>query len=79
MGNFYDVKNHNFLLKVFYSFLQENRSAILLLVGDGTLKKSIEELAAEMGIENQVVFLGVRNDVYRILQAMDFFVFPFIT
>lgn len=76
VGNFYDVKNHIFLLKVFYSFLQENRSAILLLVGDGTLKKSIEELAAEMGIENQVEFLGVRNDVYRILQAMDFFVFP---
>lgn len=75
VGSFYDVKNHSFLLDIFYEF-QKHYDSKLLLVGDGTLKSIIEAKAKEMGIYEKILFLGVRDDVNRILQAMDVFVFP---
>lgn len=75
VGNFYDVKNHSFLLSVFYE-LQKCYDAKLMLVGDGTLRQEIEEKINDLGINAKVDILGVRNDVFRLFQAMDFFVFP---
>ena len=48
----------------------------MLIVGEGEEKDAIEEKARRLGIENDVILTGVRNDVYDLLQAMDVFVFP---
>ena len=37
---------------------------------------NIKEKAAELKIEQQVVFTGSRADVYRLMHVMDVFVFP---
>ena len=47
-----------------------------MLVGDGNSKSRIEEKVRNAGLENNVIFTGVRPDVNRLLQAMDVFVFP---
>lgn len=49
---------------------------MLLIVGEGEEKEAIEEKARRLGIENNVILTGVRDDVYDLLQAMDVFVFP---
>ena len=49
-------------------------SFVLLLVGDGVTRASCERVAAELGVAHRVVFLGVRNDVAKILQLSDFVV-----
>lgn len=75
VGRFSNAKNHSFLLDVFFE-ISENHDALLLLVGDGELRGEIEKKAEALGILDKVLFLGRRNDVYDIMQAMDVFVFP---
>ena len=48
----------------------------LLLVGEGQLKGEIEEYAIELGIYDQIIFLGWRNDIPDLLQAMDMYCLP---
>lgn len=43
----------------------------LLLVGDGERKLILEKLVLELGLINRVHFLGIRNDVYKIIKASD--------
>ena len=67
-------KNHNLLIDIFLNILKEKKDAILLLVGDGELKNEIEEEVKKNKIEENVLFLGNRDDVNYLLQAMDVFV-----
>lgn len=76
IGRFNHQKNHEFLLEIFKEVYLLEPKAILLLVGDGDLKHSIVNRAKELGIAEQVQFLGVREDINDILQAMDVFLFP---
>ena len=39
-------------------------------------KEAVKEKVKKLGIEESVIFLGLRKDVERILQAFDVFVFP---
>lgn len=76
IGRFSNVKNHLFLLKIFLEVLKKKTDVKLVLVGDGELKESIKNKASEMGILDNVLFLGARNDVHCLVQAMDCFVMP---
>lgn len=76
VGRLHKQKNHQFLLHVFQNILQKNPDAVLLLVGKGELEDSIKAKTVELGVEKQVIFLGVRSDIPALLSAMDVFVFP---
>ena len=47
-----------------------------MLVGDGPDLTELEAKAVTLGIEREVLFLGNRDDVNRLLQAFDLFVMP---
>lgn len=76
IGRFNLQKNHEFLLDVFSVYLQEHKDAVLLLVGEGTLRNEIEVQARSLGIVDKVIFTGLRIDVPALLSAMDVLVFP---
>lgn len=76
IGRFINAKNHIFLLEVFKSLVEKKKEAKLLLVGDGDLKQQIEEKARNIGIFNNIRFVGIRNDISILLHSMDIFVFP---
>lgn len=78
VGRFHPVKNHDFLIDVFKEIYGQDKKTILLLVGDGELKTKIENKIKKEGLNNNVIFAGVRSDVNEILQAIDIFVFPSI-
>lgn len=75
-GRFCYPKNHEFLLKIFQCLLMQEPNAVLLLVGKGEKEPQIRELAGNLGIADQVIFAGSRNDLNEIYQAMDIFVMP---
>ena len=75
VGRFSPVKNHLFLLKVYKEILKEKKSK-LLMVGDGQLRKEIEQEIERLGIASNVILTGVRQDVCDLMQAMDVFVLP---
>jgi glycosyltransferase involved in cell wall biosynthesis len=76
VGNLYPVKGHQYLLKAMRVVLQQYPSATLLLVGRGDLEASLKEQANQMGIEKQVRFLGMRQDIPNLLAIMSIFVMP---
>ncbi|MFQ7119778.1 MAG: glycosyltransferase family 1 protein [Intestinibacter sp.] len=76
VGRMSTPKNHMFLIKVFAEVTKVRDDAVLLLIGDGNLRESIDKLIKEKGIANKVICLGSRNNVQDFYQAMDLFVFP---
>lgn len=76
IGRFSESKNHIFILQVLKEILKRDVNFIAVLVGDGPLKSSIELKAKELGINNNIRFLGVRKDIPRLLKAFDVFLFP---
>lgn len=78
VGRFHFQKNHKFLIEVFNELLKKNDKYQLLLVGQGNEEATIKSMVAKYGIENNVTFCGVRDDVETFYQAMDCFVLPSI-
>jgi len=76
VGRFDSAKNQSFAVRLFAELKKQLPEARLLLVGDGVLRHDVEALADSLGCGESVIFTGVRSDVYRLLQAMDVFVFP---
>lgn len=74
IGRLVEPKNHQFLINVFNEYYKIDRTAILMLVGDGDLKTRIEEMSKELGLRESVMFMGNCNNVEELLQAMDIFV-----
>ncbi|MCL7746072.1 glycosyltransferase family 1 protein [Halalkalibacter alkaliphilus] len=78
IGRFIEPKNHTFLLDILKSTLNKNSNTKLLLVGDGDLRKQIEEEAKAKGLYEHIRFVGLRDDIHTMLHSMDVFVFPSI-
>ena len=76
VGRFAHQKNHAFLLDIFKEILKALPDAQLLLMGRGPLEQGVKDKARQLGILENVRFLGVRDDVPHILIASDVFVFP---
>lgn len=76
VGRFNPQKNHDFLIEIFSAYHKKNENSVLLLVGEGNGMSDIKEKVNKLGLQDDVIFAGVRTDVNRIMQAMDIFVFP---
>lgn len=78
VGNFNISKNHEFLINIFNELQNNKKDTVLILVGDGELRESILEKCKKLKIDDKVIYLGVRNDVYKIMNTLDCFVLPSI-
>ncbi|WP_086478617.1 N-acetyl-alpha-D-glucosaminyl L-malate synthase BshA [Arenibacter amylolyticus] len=75
ISNFRQVKRIPDVIHIFHK-IQEQIPAKLVMVGDGPEKEGAEQLCAELGIEDKVLFLGNSNEVDRILCFSDLFLLP---
>ena len=75
-GRFTEQKNQKFLVRIFEKLEKEMSNAVLMLLGDGELKGEVEQLVKQKGLNEKVLFLGVRPDVNRFLSAADCYVMP---
>lgn len=75
-GRLCDVKNQSFLLDLMPEILKKRADAVLLLLGDGSDRKMLEEKAKVLKLDGNVIFAGSVTDVNKYLSAMDVFVFP---
>jgi len=71
-------KNQSFLLEVLrtVSDLDPEEDCRLIFVGDGEDRSMLEKKAAELGIQEKVIFTGVVDNVQDYLQALDVAVMP---
>lgn len=89
VGRFHYAKNHAYLLHIFAQLQRildeddENRYSImhglplrLMLLGEGSLMADMKNLAEQLHISEQVLFLNNHSNVNEYYQAMDYFCFP---
>lgn len=76
VGRFNEQKNHMFLLEIFSELKKKENKAKLMLVGEGPLFTQVKDRIEQLGISEDVILLGKRNDVPDLLQAMDIFLLP---
>lgn len=76
VGRFNDQKNHAKLLEIFKELRGRSPRYELVLIGDGALFNQIKEKAEALGVQSHVHLLGRRDDVPKLLNAMDCMVFP---
>lgn len=73
MGDLIPRKNYKISIKAM-SLLQES-SIKLIICGEGPLKDELKDYARSLNIEEQIHFLGYRNDIKDLLSASDIFLF----
>lgn len=76
VGRFGAVKNQAFLVNVLAAAIAGGEDAVLVFVGDGELRGKVEQEAASAGLSTRIRFLGLRDDVARLMQGFDVLTFP---
>ena len=76
VGRLYPQKGHRYLLEAFARVIREIPETCLLVIGDGPLRKRLEQQAAGLGLAGRVRFLGDRSDVPDLLPLLDVYVHP---
>ena len=73
VARFHAVKDHATAIRAFARVAESLPQARLVLVGDGDLRGTIEEMVGQRGLTGRVTFLGVREDVASLLPLGDVF------
>lgn len=73
VGRLSPVKNQAMLLHVHARFLEHYPNAHLSLAGDGPESDKLKALARQLGLTDQVSFLGYRSDIAELMRTFDWF------
>ena len=66
-----EVKDHETFLLGAKRLLEKRKDVRFYIVGDGSLRKQLEQKAAALGIREHVTFTGFLQDVEKIEAALD--------
>lgn len=73
VGRLQPVKDQATLIRAFRHVHDHLPNTALMVIGDGSLREPLQQLAASEGVADAVRFLGDRNDVPQLLQGVDLF------
>ncbi len=77
VGRLVPVKGHQYFLKAAASMIHSDMKDIhCLIVGDGVLRATLEQMARDLDISDRVTFLGNQENVTPFLMISDLFVLP---
>lgn len=74
VANFYTNKGLSYLITAMQSVVKKYPHAVLLIIGDGSLRPDLEKLIIHMGLNHHVFLVGYRNDPEQHLKAFDLLV-----
>jgi len=74
VGGLRPVKDYPCLLKSIPIVLKEFPKTKFIIVGDGPLRNSLQSITRSLRLENNVLFLGWREDISELLTIFDIFV-----
>jgi len=67
-------KNVDLIIETFSKVVKKYPKAGLIIIGEGSLKKKLEEQVVRFGLQNSVVFKGWQNDLIEYYKSFDLFV-----
>jgi len=74
IGRLVPVKNHFVFLEAAKCVLDKVLNAKFFIIGDGVLFNQLKNRTRELDIEEKVIFMGWRNDIKKLLSAIDIYV-----
>ena len=69
-------KGHETLVTAIAKYEAMLENCVFLFAGGGVLRAKIEQMVADLNLQNKIKFLGNRTDVIELLKASDVFVLP---
>jgi len=69
-------KGHKYFLDSVADIVKTYKNIKCLIVGDGPLRKELEEYVKTLSLDYYIIFTGIRNDIPNLLRAADIFVLP---
>ncbi len=76
IGRFTYQKNPEFTVNLFKKLLETREDACLLLIGRGKQENELRQLIKDLQLEDKAKLLISRDDIPRLLKAMDVFILP---
>ncbi|MCK5535134.1 glycosyltransferase family 4 protein, partial [bacterium] len=76
VGRLTEEKGHIYFLKAAKEVEKEYSKGKFLIVGDGSLMKTLKLEVGNLKLEDRVIFTGTRSDIPDMLNLMDVFVLP---
>lgn len=74
VGRLTYVKNQSFMIDVVSEIKKVFDNVYLVMIGNGELEEELKHKAIECGVDRNIKWLGNRNDVPQLLNAMDVFI-----
>ncbi|RKY35975.1 MAG: hypothetical protein DRP72_04615, partial [Candidatus Omnitrophota bacterium] len=75
VGRLVEQKGHRYLFEALH-LLDGRYKLKVLVIGEGPQREKLVNMARQLGIEDKIMFTGIRQDVRRILSAVDILVMP---
>ena len=69
-------KGFKYMIQAIPDIVRDVPDAKFLLVGNGPLKKELDDLAKNLKIKERVIFTGFRSDIKEIMSAIDLLIIP---
>ena len=76
VGTLKEQKGHRYLVQAAAPLIAQKDNLHILFAGDGPLRDSLQQQVQQLGLENNIHFLGNRKDIPDLLAASDYFVLP---
>lgn len=74
VGELIKRKNHSTIIRMIAE--RKDKRLLYVIAGHGELERELKNLAKELHIEEQILFLGYCKDIYRVYLMADLFIFP---
>ena len=74
VGELIPRKNHEVIIKALSKI--NDRRLKYFVAGSGELKQYLDDLAHQLGLENQIFFLGFRKDIAQLCACCDLYILP---
>ena len=69
-------KGHRFLLEAAALLKAQGRRVTYRIAGEGSQREALQTMVRELGLQEEVVFLGFVSDIPQFLSSVDIFVLP---
>jgi glycosyltransferase EpsF len=76
LGRLSKVKNHVFTIAIAEELKKQSINFKLLFAGQGDLKEDLEQQVKAKGLEQDILFLGLRTDIPELLAGSDLMLMP---
>ncbi len=76
VGRLTPIKGHRYLIEAAGKIVSSRPDTTFVFLGDGELLDELKNMAAKLGVEENIKFLGWRQDVAEVMSVFDIFVLP---